>query len=72
MHRFFAFDISPPPHLSLRQHVRGRILKLPHEESPSQETIDFYHKQYVDEVMRLFDTYKKKTKSYKNKKLIIV
>lgn len=52
--------------------MRGKILKLPYEEKPTEETVNFYHKQYVDEVVRLFTEYRKRTATYRDRELIVV
>lgn len=59
-----------------RQHkvlyVRGKPLDLPRIENPTDEDVNKWHKKYIEEVTRLFETYKKKVPLYKDKKLIIV
>ena len=49
--------------------VVGKPLDMPQVDSPDQATIDKYHNVYVEEVKRLFDTYKKYNNDYANKDL---
>ncbi len=49
--------------------VVGKPLELPRVESPDQATIDKYHEQYIGEVKRLFDSYKKYNRDYAHKEL---
>lgn len=50
--------------------VVGKPMELPQIDSPSQEDIDKYHQQYVEEVKRIFDTYKKYNSDYAGKELL--
>ena len=49
--------------------VVGKPMELPQIDSPDQATIDKYHSQYIEEVKRLFDSYKKYNKDYAHKEL---
>ena len=52
-------------------YVRGKPLNLPStpNENPSQEDIDKWHTKYIDEMKRLFDTYKYLREDYRDKVL---
>ena len=53
-------------------YVAGKAIEVPKIAEPTQEDIDKYHKIYVEEVVRLFETYKSKAgPMYENKKLFI-
>eukprot|EP00192_Tetraselmis_astigmatica_P013957 CAMPEP_0117696540 /NCGR_PEP_ID=MMETSP0804-20121206/28730_1 /TAXON_ID=1074897 /ORGANISM="Tetraselmis astigmatica, Strain CCMP880" /LENGTH=307 /DNA_ID=CAMNT_0005510691 /DNA_START=15 /DNA_END=939 /DNA_ORIENTATION=- len=47
----------------------GKPMELPQVDNPEQAMIDQYHEQYISEVKRLFDTYKKYNSDYANKEL---
>eukprot|EP00951_Prasinocladus_malaysianus_P044847 scaffold586151_cov48-Prasinocladus_malaysianus.AAC.1 len=49
--------------------VVGKPMEVPQIDQPDQATIDKYHEQYISEVKRLFDTYKKYHSDYKDKEL---
>lgn len=54
-------------------YVTGQPLGLPKIENPTQEDIDKYHRQYCDQVKRIFEKYKENAgPEYKHKKLVIV
>uniref|UniRef100_A0A7S0WRW5 diacylglycerol O-acyltransferase n=1 Tax=Pyramimonas obovata TaxID=1411642 RepID=A0A7S0WRW5_9CHLO len=48
----------------------GRPLGIPHIPEPTQEDIEKYHTLYVNEVQRIFDTYKVTNPDFVNKQLI--
>jgi hypothetical protein len=52
--------------------VGGQPLGMPRIVNPTQEDIDKWHGVYIDEVKRLFDTYKHRVPLYKHKQLVIV
>jgi len=53
-------------------YVAGKAIEIPKIAEPSQEEIDIYHKKYVDEVVRIFNTYKSQAgKLYEEKSLFI-
>ena len=64
--------LLPIPHPVETVHVRGKIISLPKISNPSDEEISFYHKIYIDELVRLFETYKIQTRDYKHKKLVLI
>jgi hypothetical protein len=45
---------------------------MPRIDQPTQQDIDKWHEKYLQEVRRLFDTYKEKVPEYKHKKLTIL
>ena len=47
----------------------GKPLNIPHIPEPSQEDVDKFHKLYVEEVQRIFDTYKSTNPDFINKTL---
>jgi len=49
--------------------VFGRPLGLPHIENPTNEEVDKYHNLYVNEVIRIFETYKVTNPDYATKTL---
>eukprot|EP00808_Paulinella_micropora_P014233 g76773.t1 len=61
------FSLVPRPNKLLG--VLGTPLGIPEipDPNPSQEKIDEYHKKYLEEVRRLFETYKKYNPDYKDK-----
>ena len=65
------WDLPIPREVKLL-YVTGQPLGLPKIEHPTQQDIDKYHKQYCDQVTRLFEKYKEELPEYKHKKLIIV
>lgn len=52
-------------------YVRGKPLGMPHIPNPTDEDINKWHTLYCEEVVRLFDTYKKNVPLYKDKTLFI-
>mmetsp|Transcript_3473 Transcript_3473/g.4329 ORF Transcript_3473/g.4329 Transcript_3473/m.4329 type:complete len:102 (+) Transcript_3473:1-306(+) len=52
-------------------YARGRPLNMPKIENPTAEDIDKWHKKYMEEVQRLFDTYKGLRPDFKDKVLTI-
>lgn len=63
------------PFLPKRQQllsVSGQPLGMPHLKHPRPSQVDFWHKRYCEQVQRLFDEYKERVPSYKNKTLVIV
>lgn len=52
-------------------YVRGKPLGLPHIPEPTEDDINKWHAKYCEEVVRLFDSYKKNVPLYKDKKLYI-
>lgn len=66
-----AFNTTPPSCQKLLW-VGGQPLGMPRIVNPTQEDIDQWHGVYIDEVKRLFDTYKHRVPLYKHKQLVIV
>ena len=62
----------PIPRSTKLLYVAGQPLGMPHIPHPSQAEIDEWHDKYLEQVHRLFDTYKERVPEYKHKKLIIV
>jgi Diacylglycerol acyltransferase len=52
-------------------YARAKPMGLPHIPNPTDEDVNKWHAKYVEEVKRLFDTYKEKVPAYKHKKLFI-
>ena len=69
MHGRFFLPIPYPVEFV---HVRGKIIQLPQISNPSEEEVSFYHKTYVDEIIRLYEKYKVQTRDYKQKKLLLL
>ena len=53
-------------------YVAGKAIKIPKIAEPTQEDIDKYHKIYVEEVVRLFDTYKARAGPLYEKKTLYI
>jgi len=49
--------------------VIGAPLTFPKIDQPDQAVIDKYHTEYIGEVKRIFDTYKKYSSDYAHKEL---
>mmetsp|Transcript_7868 Transcript_7868/g.18747 ORF Transcript_7868/g.18747 Transcript_7868/m.18747 type:complete len:347 (+) Transcript_7868:38-1078(+) len=69
---FWGLFGTPCPLPKAVTYVRGKPLGLPKVENPTDEQVDEWHKKYVAEVKRIFDTYKHLNPDYANKDLTIV
>ncbi len=61
----------PIPRNDKLVYVRGRPLGLPKIDDPTQEDIDKWHAKYMEEVARMFETYKGLSPAYANKEFHI-
>ncbi|GFH53155.1 2-acylglycerol O-acyltransferase 2 [Chaetoceros tenuissimus] len=69
---FWGKFMLPIPRDDKLLYVAGKAISIPKIAEPSQEDIDKYHKIYVGEVERIFNTYKSRAGPlYKDKKLFI-
>ena len=68
---FWGLFGTPCPLPRAVTYVRGKPLGLPKVENPSQELVDEWHKKYVAEVKRIFDTYKHLNPDYASKNLTV-
>jgi 2-acylglycerol O-acyltransferase 2 len=69
---FWGKWFLPIPRDDKLLYVAGKPIEIPKIAEPSQDEIDFYHKKYVAEVVRIFDTYKNQAgKLYEEKSLFI-
>ena len=68
---FWGLFGTPCPLPRAVTYVRGKPLGLPKVENPSQEQVDEWHKKYVAEVKRIFDTYKHLNPDYASKNLTV-
>lgn len=66
---FWGKWLLPIPRDEKLLYVRGKPLGLPHIKDPTEEDLNKWHQKYMDEVKRLFDTYKEKVPAYKHKTL---
>lgn len=69
---FWGKYYLPIPRDDKLLYVAGKAIEIPKIAEPTQDDIDKYHKIYVEEVTRLFDTYKGRAgQMYENKTLFI-
>jgi 2-acylglycerol O-acyltransferase 2 len=61
----------PIPRPNKILYVRGRPLGFPKIDNPTQEDIDKWHKVYVDEVVRIFETYRGELADYSKKEIFV-
>ena len=52
-------------------YCRGRPMGLPHIPNPTTADVDLWHDKYVQEVIKLFNSYKERLPAYKHKTLIV-
>jgi hypothetical protein len=68
----FRLDVEHRQSSSIQLlYVVGRPIGLPHIANPTQEDIDRWHGVYCDEVRDIYETYKERVPTYKQKKLYI-
>ena len=68
---FWGWNGLPIPRPNKILYVRGRPLGMPKIENPTQEEINKWHGKYVEEVTRIFETYRGELSDYAKKELIV-